>query len=91
MWTLKSDLILNLETHRAQGLKAPHHVIETKEALGDQVEVDDLSDIKIEPEDFSSSIFTSLTSTTSTWSSLASDSSSKMSSFSFMCVWRLWS
>ena len=34
--------------------------------MDDQVEVVDVSDVKIEPENSSSSIFTSITSTTST-------------------------
>ena len=43
-----------------QGVKAPHYIIDTKEAFGDQVEVVevDLSDMRIEAEDFSGSIFT---------------------------------
>ena len=54
------------------------------------VEVVDVIVVKIELEEFSGSIFTSITSTTSTWSSKASYSSSGMSSFWTMCVGRLW-
>ena len=43
-----------------------HYIIDTKEAFGDQVEVVDRSDMRIEADDLSGSIFTSLTSTTST-------------------------
>ena len=39
-----------------------------QEAMDDQVEVVDVSDVKIEPENSSSSMFSSLTSTTSTFS-----------------------
>ena len=84
-------VILKSKQWTWQGVRAPHYVIETKKALGDQLEVVDVSEVKIELEEFSGSIFTSLTSTTSTWSSKASFSSSSMSSFWTMCVGRLWS
>ena len=56
----------DVEKYTWQGVKAPHYVIDTKEAFGDQVEVVDRSDMRIEAEDLSGSIFTSLTATTST-------------------------
>ena len=49
-----------------RGVRAPNYANETNEAIGDQVEIVYVSDIKIERAEFSGSMFTSLTSTTST-------------------------